>query len=91
MNQQTSGINKNIVKKGCKYLCHLKIAELVTGRSLSVEALNKTYKAHKDRGSLDNECDVIKPTEITRDFIFILGQKSNIRQIGSIVNGDVTF
>lgn len=91
MNQQMPGLNYNIESKGCKYLCHLKIAELLTATVMNVAELNKLYEKHKANGWLENECDVISPGKITRDFVTALGGSSDITQIGSVVDSTRTF
>jgi hypothetical protein len=77
MNQQTKGLDHNVRAKGCKYLCHLKIAELETGNEIELATLNLDYKDHKKFGWLRNTCDVIRPNEIMEDFIQDLGGNPN--------------
>lgn len=85
MNQQSNGLNQNIAEKGCKYLCHLKIASFETGQKMSVEKLNSLYENHIRKGYLKNKCDVIRPNEIMADFMATLGGISQCpRQLGRI-------
>ena len=89
MDQQTSGIPKSVAHEGCKYLCHLKIAELLTGKSMSVEMLNSDYADHVKYGWLGKNsksgytANIIKPNEIMADFCQDLGMTAPFpRQIG---------
>ena len=85
MNQQSNNLRREIESKGCKYLCHLKIAAFETGRLLSVEEVNQIYDLHKARGWLKDECSVIKPNEIMEDFLERMGSDAPaLRQLGRI-------
>ena len=89
LNQQTLGLNDNVKKRGCKYLCHVRIAEYEASNIIKTHQVNTNYHDHKKFGWVKNECDVFKPNEIMADFIQDLGGSSCVipRQIGRI-NGD---
>jgi len=90
MDQQTYGLNDNVGRKGCKYLCHLRIAEYEASDIFTVGQLNRNYFDHKKYGWLKNQCDIIKPNEIMADFINDMGGIASHapRQLGRIVKSD---
>lgn len=82
--QQNTFFPYDVQKYGCYFFCLLKICELETGKEFSRDQIVSIYKTSLSRGAIGAKCSCLKPDQICRLALDILGETISVLQVGAI-------
>lgn len=92
LKQNDSKLLKDIQDVGCFFRCCGLIAEIKTGKVLTADELNNTWKWAKDTRRIDTDNNLRDAASVATRFLRILGdQTGHIIEIGLFKDGLTTF